>query len=313
MRGLSVGARRVWGRVPIGGKTRATPVAYGAMPRCGTVVLAGRPNVGKSSLLNALVGERLAIVSPKAQSTRAPVVGVRTRGEDQFIFTDPPGLLEPAYRLQVRMQEAAVRALSEAEVIAYLHPLADFPAPPLAEVAKLTRPPAAPVVLVYTKSDLVPVSSRPDLGDGVAVSVVTGEGVEAVLDRLAGTLPPGPFHFPADEMATQPVRFFAAEYVREAAFDLLEEELPYSIACEIDEFREHASPTYIRATVYVERDSQKGIVIGDRGRTIKAIGQAARRRIEALLGAPVYLDLHVKVLGNWRREEQGLRRLGFVG
>jgi GTPase len=282
------------------------------MPRCGTVVLAGRPNVGKSSLLNALVGERLAIVSPKAQSTRVPVVGMLTRGEDQFIFTDPPGLLVPTYRLQERMREAAVRAVNEAEVIAYLHPLPEFPAPSLTEVAALPGPPQAPVVAVYTKCDLVPPAQRPDLAGGLAVSATTGEGLAPLLDRLAAELPSGPFHFPADEMATQPMRFFAAEYVREAAFELLEEEVPYSIACEIDEFREQPPPTYIRAVVYVERESQKGIVIGERGRTIKAIGQAARRRIEALLGGPVYLDLQVKVLGNWRREDPVLRRLGYV-
>ena len=282
------------------------------MPRCGTVVLAGRPNVCKSSLLNALVGERLAIVSPKAQSTRVPVIGILTRGDAQFIFTDPPGLLTPAYRLQEKMREAAQRAIADAEVIAYLHPLPEFPAPPLAVLAGLAEPPATPVVTVYTKCDLVPRAQRPHLGGAFAVSCVTGEGVVALLDALGARLPLGPFHYPADELATQPLRFFAAEYVREAAFAQLEEELPYSVACEIEEFREHETPTYIRAVVYVERDSQKGIVIGEGGRTIKAIGQTARARIEALTGAPVYLDLHVKVLGNWRRYDQSLRRLGYA-
>lgn len=280
------------------------------MTRCGTVVLAGLPNVGKSSLLNALMGERLAIVSPKAQSTRAPVVGVLTRGDDQFIFTDPPGLLVPSYRLQEKMREAALRAVADSEVIAYLHPLPDYPAPPFERIAGLAAPPAAPVVTVYTKADLVPPARRP--AGALLVSATTGEGLGALLDRLAEHLPPGPFHYPPDEMATQPLRFFAAEYVREAAFDLLEEELPYSVACEIDEFREDERPAYIRAVVYVERESQKGIVIGEGGRTIKAIGQAARARIEALMGRPVYLDLHVKVLGNWRRNDPVLRRLGYA-
>lgn len=280
------------------------------MTRCGTVVLAGLPNVGKSSLLNALIQEPLAIVSPKAQSTRAPVVGLRTRGEDQFIFTDPPGLLEPKYRLQEKMKEAALRAVADAEVIAYLHPLPEYPAPPFQRVAGLERAPAAPIVTVYTKCDLVPRAKRPG-GAVLAVSAVSGEGIEALLDRLAEHLPPGPFHYQADELATQPLRFFAAEYVREAAFGFLEEELPYSVACEIDEFRENERPAYIRAVVYVERESQKGIVIGDKGRTIKAIGRAARERIEALMGGPVYLDLHVKVLENWRRKDPVLRRLGY--
>jgi GTP-binding protein Era len=282
------------------------------MPRCGTVVLAGLPNVGKSSLLNALVGERLAIVSPKAQSTRVPVVAVLTRGDAQFIFMDPPGLLTPSYQLQERMREAALRAISDAEVVAHLHPLSDAPAPSLATAAGLVAPLAAPVVTVYTKSDLVPPAARSPVGDAIAVSSLTGEGIETLLDALAERLPVGPFHYPADELATQPVRFFAAEYVREAAFAVLEEELPYSVACEIDEFRELETPTYIRATVYVERDSQKGIVIGHQGRTIKAIGQAARARIEALLGVAVYLDLNVKVLGNWRRQDALLRRLGYA-
>jgi GTPase len=280
--------------------------------RCGTVVLAGLPNVGKSSLLNALVGERLAIVSPKAQSTRVPVVGVLTRGDDQFIFTDPPGLLTPSYKLQERMREAALRAIADAEVIAYLHPLPDAPAPSFVAAAGLSAAPQAPVVAVYTKGDLVPPERRPVPLAGIAVSSATGEGMDALLETLAGCLPGGPFHYPADEMATQPLRFFASEYVREAAFAVLEEELPYSVACEIDEFRESETPTYIRATVYVERDSQKGIVIGHQGRTIKAIGQAARARIEGLTGGPVYLDLNVKVLDNWRRQEGLLRRLGYT-
>jgi GTP-binding protein Era len=281
------------------------------MTRCGTVVLAGLPNAGKSSLLNALVGERLAIVSPKAQSTRAPVVGVLTRGDDQYIFTDPPGLLVPSYRLQEKMREAALRAVADTEVIAHLHPLPDFPAPPFERVAGLGAPPTVPVVVVYTKCDLVPPKRRP-ADAGLTVSAVTGEGLGPFLDALAERLPASPFHYPADEMATQPLRFFAAEYVREAAFDLLEEELPYSVACEIDEFREDERPAYIRAVVYVERESQKGIVIGEGGRTIKAIGQAARARIEALMGGSVYLDLHVKVLGNWRRNDPVLRRLGYA-
>src|ERR1700758_2602042 len=125
------------------------------MTRCGTVVLAGRPNVGKSSLLNALVGEHLAIVSPKPQSTRLPVVGLLTRDDTQYIFTDSPGLLEPEYRLHVAMRAAALRAIADAEVIAYLHPLSEFPAPPLAEVARLERAPRALIVTVYTKADLV--------------------------------------------------------------------------------------------------------------------------------------------------------------
>jgi GTP-binding protein Era len=283
------------------------------MPRCGTIVLAGRPNVGKSTLLNALVGEHLAIVSPKPQSTRLPVVGLLTKNDTQYIFTDSPGLLEPEYQLHEVMRRAALRAIDDAEVIAYLHPLSEHPAPPLERVAGLERAPRAPIVTVYTKADLVQPSNRPTVQPSdVFVSAETGEGIDVFLAALAGRLPESPFHYDADELATQPMRFFAAEFIREAAFEQLHEELPYSIACEIDEFREGAEPVYIRAMLYVERDSQKGIVIGEGGRTIKALGAAARAKIEVLLGQRVYLDLHVKVLPKWRRDEPALKRLGYA-
>ena len=284
------------------------------MTRCGTVVLAGRPNVGKSTLLNALIGEHLAIVSPKPQSTRLPVVGLLTRDDTQFIFTDSPGLLEPEYKLHEAMRAAALRAIADAEVIGYLHPLAEFPAPPLVDVAKLDRPPRAAIVTVYTKADLVPPSDRPTVrpSDGVVVAALRGDGLDPLLDTLRAQLPESPFHYDPAEMATQPMRFFAAEFVREAAFELLHEELPYSVAVEIDEFREGQEPVYIRAVLYVERASQKGIVIGEGGRTIKALGQAARAKIELLLGARVFLELHAKVLPKWRRQESSLKRLGYA-
>ena len=283
------------------------------MTRCGTIVLAGRPNVGKSTLLNALVGEHLAIVSPKPQSTRLPVVGLLTKDDTQYIFTDSPGLLEPEYRLHEAMRAAALRAIDDAEVIAYLHPLAEHPAPPLATVAQLTKPPRAPIIIVYTKSDVVGPPGRPAVHPSeVFVSAVSGEGIDALLATIAKQLPESPFHYDPDELATQPMRFFAAEFIREAAFEQLHEELPYSVASEIDEFREGAEPVYIRAVLYVERDSQKGIVIGEGGRTIKALGAAARAKIEALLGQRVFLDLHVKVLPKWRRDEPSLKRLGYA-
>ena len=283
------------------------------MTRCGVVALAGRPNVGKSSLLNALVGEHLGIVSPKPQSTRLPVVGILTAGEAQFVFTDCPGLLDPAYRLQEVMRAAAVAALADADVIAHLHPLAERPAPPLHVVAGLAAPPRAPVLTVYTKADLVPPDARgagPD--DALLVSAVTGEGVAVLRDRLAGCLPESPFLYDPDQLAAQPLRFFAAEFVREAAFAELSEELPYSVTCVIEEYRESAEPAYIRAVVYVERESQKGIVIGREGRTIRAIGAAARERIEVLTGSRVYLDLRVKVMAKWRRRDAALKRLGYL-
>src|SRR3989475_8714268 len=285
------------------------------MPKCGTVALAGRPNVGKSTRPNALIGEPLAIVSPNPQSTRLPVIGLLTRGDAQFIFTDSPGLLVPEYPLHHVMRAAALRAIADADVIAYLHPLPEHPAPHLQEVARLEHRPRAPIVTVYTKADLVTPSDHPTVrpSDEVVVSAVAKEGLDNLLDALegGGRLPEGPFHYDPDEMATQPLRFFAAEFVREAAFELLHEELPYSVSVEIDEFRGGATPVYIRAIVYIERESQKGIVIGEGGRTIKALGQAARTKIEGLLGERVFLELHVKVLPKWRRHEPSLKRLGY--
>ena len=277
------------------------------------MALAGRPNVGKSSLLNALVGEHLAIVSPKPQSTRRPVVGVLTRDDAQIAFTDTPGLLEPEYALHEAMRHAALRALEDADVIAYLHPLSEYPATPLMTAAGITRPPRAPVITVYTKADMLPKSRRPVVTPpDLIVSSTTSEGIEAFISALAARLPEGPFVYDPEAISTQPLRFFAAEFVREAAFEQLQDELPYSITVEIDEFRESDEPVYIRATVYVERDSQKGIVIGEGGRSIKAIGTAARAKIEALVGARIFLDLHVKVLPRWRRDAPTLKRLGYM-
>src|SRR5712671_5998521 len=283
------------------------------MTRCGPIVLARRPNGGKSQLLHAVVGEHLAIASPKRQSTRLPLVGLLTRDDTQYIFTDSPGLLEPEYQLHEAMRAAALRAIADAELIAYLHPGTEYPAPPLTTVARLERPPRAPIVTVYTKSDVVRPSGRPTVRPSeVFVSAVTGEGIDTLLAALRERLPEGPFNYDPDELATQPMRFFASEFIREAAFEQLHEELPYSVACEIDEFREGAEPVYIRAVVYVERDSQKGIVIGEGGRAIKALGAAARAKIETLLGQRVFLDLHVKVLPKWRRHEPSLKRLGYA-
>ena len=283
--------------------------------RCGTVVLAGRPNAGKSTLLNALVGEHLAVVSPKPQSTRLPVVGLLTRDDTQFIFTDSPGLLEPEYALHYAMRANALRAIQDSEVIAYLHPLPEYPAPDFASVARLEKPPRAPIVTVYTKADLAPSSTilhQPPPSSTVVVSALTGAGIDALLAALRDPLPESPFHYDPEEMATQPMRFFAAEFVREAAFELLHEELPYSVAVEIDEYREAQEPVYIRAVIYVERASQKGIVIGAGGRTIRALGEAARAKIEALLGGHVFLDLHVKVMPKWRRRPASVKRLGYA-
>ncbi len=284
----------------------------GAMPRSGHIALAGLPNVGKSSLLNALVGQHLAIVSAKAQATRIPVVGLRTDGEVQFVLHDLPGLLDPSYLLQERMRALALDALLRMDLILHLHPAPTAPAPDFAKLAGLERAPAAPVLTVYTKGDLVRPAPRAALAaDALVVSADRGDGLEPLLLAIASRLPERDFGFDPDDVGTQPVRFFVVEYLREAAFELLGDELPYSFTAEVEEFREAEAPMYIRATLFVERESQKGMVIGRGGQTIKAIGAHARQRLEALTGARIYLDLWVKVLPHWRKNPGALARFGF--
>ncbi|HUR96007.1 MAG TPA: GTPase Era [Gemmatimonadales bacterium] len=282
------------------------------MPRCGHVALAGAPNVGKSSLLNALVGQHLAIVSPRAQATRLPVVGLRTEGDTQYILHDLPGLLDPSYLMQVRMRELAVTTLDRMDVVLHLHPAPEAPAPPFNLLARLNHPLRAALLTVYTKADLVDPVRREELARGaLVVSSTADQGIDRLLSTVGTHLPERELEFDPEDVGTQPVRFFVVEYLREAAFELLEDELPYGFTAEVEEFREADRPVYIRVTLFVERESQKGIVIGAGGQTIKAIGAHARRRIEELIGAPVYLDCWVKVLPHWRKSAAALTRFGF--
>ena len=282
------------------------------MPRCGQIALAGAPNVGKSSLLNRLVGEHLAIVSHKAQATRLPVVGIRTEGDTQFVFHDLPGLLDPGYLMQERMRGLALECIRRMDVVLHLHPVAEAPAPPFHQLASLPASMTAPVVSVYTKGDLVSPEQWPQLDDqAVVVSANTGQGIDQLLRRVRDLLPERDFQFDPEDVGTQPLRFFVVEYLREAAFELLGDELPYAFTAEVEEFREAERPVYIRVTLFVERESQKGMVVGSGGRTIKALGAHARARLEGLMGQPVYLDCWVKVLPHWRKNPLALSRFGF--
>lgn len=285
------------------------------MTRAGFVTLVGRPNAGKSTLLNRLIGQKLSIVSPKPQSTRDRVVGILTEGEAQMVFLDTPGLLDPEYELQRTMSAVARAAIEDADVILHLVDATEMKIDPLIAAAGLSASPRAPVIVVFNKIDRVKGAQREAvqaLHPGAAtISATTGEGIDGLLTRVAAMLPESPFLYDAEDVSTQHLRYFVAELVRETALEQLEDEVPYSVAVEIEEFREDRTPVYIRAVVYLERESQKRIFIGTKGSKIRDIGKAARQKVEGLVGSPVFLDLWVKVLPNWRKNPGALTRLGY--
>jgi GTP-binding protein Era len=284
------------------------------MPKAGIVTVVGKPNVGKSTLLNRIVGQKLSITSPKPQSTRDRVVGIHTSDDAQMVILDTPGLLNPRYPLQQAMRSTALSALDDADVIVYLADATEGSPPSLIDAAELSSAPRAPVITALNKSDAVPAARRGEPGSGedvVHVSALTGDGVPELLARIGQHLPESPFLYPDDDISTLPVRFFVAEMVRETVLEQLHDEVPYSVAVQVEEFREDRSPLYIRAVIYVERDSQKAIVIGSKGAQIRQLGEAARKKIEAFVGARVYLDLWVKVLANWRKNPGSLSRFGY--
>jgi len=289
--------------------------------RAGYVALVGRPNAGKSTLLNTLIGEKLSIVTPRAQTTRDRVTGILTREDGQVVFVDTPGLLEPRYLLQQSMLEAALSALRSADATLLLldGTRSTEDAPPAETLEALAAAPALHVGL--NKTDVAEDAAL-DAWQGWAaehlpgrpvnrLSAATGAGVDALLDALVRELPPSPYLFPEDDIAVQPVRFFVAELVRETLFEELREEVPYSAAVAVEEFREADDPLYIRATIYVERESQKAIVVGKGGREIRGVGARSRQKIESFLGRRVYLDLWVKTRPGWRKKKSGLREFGY--
>lgn len=286
------------------------------MTRAGFIAVVGKPNVGKSTLMNRLVGEHVSIVSPKAQSTRTRVVGIVTDDEVQMVLHDTPGLITAHDVLHESMRAHSLAAIADADVILHLLDATTARHGSLVEEADLEQTPRAPILTAFTKIDLVAqeraaylLGSRPG---AIGVSALTGAGLDTLAQRLRELLPESPLLYPEEDVSTHSLRYLAAENVREAALDQLEEEVPHSVACIVEEFRESDQPVYIRAVIYVERESQKRIVVGARGLRIREIGRTARERIEALVGAAVYLDLWVKVLPNWRRDRVALERLGLL-
>lgn len=288
--------------------------------RAGYVAILGRPNVGKSTLLNRILGEKLSITSPKPQTTRRRIAGIHTRPEAQIVFVDTPGLLEPAYALQRALVAEVREALAGVDLV-YLVADGRAGAAPNEDRKLVTAASTTPIFLVLNKTDRMPAGERKRLvanaaASGVfaeihAVSALTGSGVEALLVATVERLPPGEFFFDPEQLTDRSLRFLAAELVRETLYEVLEEELPYASHVEVTAYDESPRVPRIEAVIYVERESQKGIVIGHEGATLKRIGTAARAKIEGLAGTRVFLQLRVKVRHNWRRNEVELRRFGY--
>ncbi len=288
--------------------------------QAGYVVLAGLPNAGKSTLLNALVGDYLSIVTSKAQTTWQRVVGIRTEGPTQMIFLDTPGIVSSAELFHRSMVAEAEGARTEADVvIGVVDGAAGMSRRRLGVLEDFLGRVECPAALAVNKCDLAgfDAAAGRHLADRLglpphAVSARRGAGLDALLAFVRDNLPAGPFLYPEDDIAAAPTRFFVQELVRETVFEHYRQEIPYAVAVKVEEFRETEDPVYIAAVLYVERKSQKGIVVGRGGRGIRRLGSDARRRIEHFLGRRVYLDLWVKVWEGWRRKNEGLMKFGYV-
>jgi GTP-binding protein Era len=292
-----------------------------AAQRAGFATLVGRPNVGKSTLLNRLVGAKLAAVSAKPQTTRNRIVGILTRADAQVVFVDTPGIHDGGTPLSSRMVATARQSLGDADVALLVLDARAGIGPLDRAVAAEVR--ARRALVALNKIDLV---ARPALlplcaeaaeivpgAEIVPVSAKTGDNLEHLLDLAVAALPVGPVLYPADQISEQSERFLAAEIIREKIIDQTRDEIPYTTAVLIDAFREEPARNLlvIDATVLVERPTQKGILIGERGRRIRDIGQAARLELEAIFGCRMFLDLHVKVQHDWRNDPRVLRELGL--
>ncbi|MGE5397397.1 MAG: GTPase Era [Chitinophagales bacterium] len=290
--------------------------------RSGFICMVGRPNVGKSTLLNKLIGQKVAIVSDKPQTTRNRIQGIYTCEEGQAIFIDTPGIHKPKHLLGEYMVNVTARTLREVDLIFYVVDATSRPGPGEEYIVQQLMDIETPIFLILNKIDLVSKSqikeaavlynTKMSFVEKIPVSAATGQNLPNLKNKIFEYLPEGPFYYPDDEFTDQPERFIVAETIREKALSLTREEVPHCLAVEIDEFKEKSeNMIYIRATIFTERESQKGIVIGRNGTLLRQIGELARKDIEKLLGTRVYLDLWVKVKNDWRNNEIQLRRLGY--
>ncbi|EMT47110.1 MULTISPECIES: GTPase Era [Anoxybacillus] len=291
--------------------------------KSGFVAIIGRPNVGKSTFLNRVIGQKIAIMSDKPQTTRNKIQGVYTTDDAQIIFIDTPGIHKPKHKLGDFMVKVAQSALQEVDLILFMVNAVEGLGRGDEFIIERLKHVQTPVFLVINKidevhpDDLLPLieqyRSLHAFAEVIPISALQGNNVETLLQQIKNYLPEGPQYYPAHQVTDHPERFIIAEFIREKALHLTREEVPHSIAVVIDsiERRENSDTVYVAATIIVERDSQKGIIIGKRGQMLKEIGQRARVDIEALLGSKVFLELWVKVQKDWRNKMGQLRDLGY--
>jgi GTP-binding protein Era len=289
--------------------------------RSGYVSIIGRPNVGKSTLLNSILGEKIAVVTPKPQTTRNKIIGIKTLPDVQIIFMDTPGIHRPRNRLGEIMVRTAGEALNDVDVILFMVEPRE-PAKEDKDIIDLLKKIRSPVFLLINKIDIV---RKPELlliidhfsklysfKEIIPISAIKQEGVELLIKSICNYLPLGPRYYPDDIITDQLERFMVSEIIREKAMSMTKEELPYSVAVEVAKWEEREDGLIsINCNIYVERDGQKAIIIGKRGEMMKSIGSAARVDIEKLLNTKVFLELWVKVKKNWRSDKQLLKELGF--
>ena len=290
------------------------------MHKSGFVNIIGNPNVGKSTLMNALVGEKLSIITSKAQTTRHRIMGIVSSEDFQIVYSDTPGILKPSYKLQESMMKFVTGAVADADVILYVTDTVER-GERSAGIIDRIRQSGVPVIVVINKIDLTTPEALEALVDKwqgelpeariVPASAKENFNIEGLFKTILDLLPEGPAFYPKDTLTDKTLRFFASEIIREKILRFYDKEIPYCCEIEIESYKEEPAIDRIAATIYVARDSQKGILIGHKGEKLKRVGQAAREDIEQFLGKKVFLQLFVKVNDDWRNNERQLRRFGY--
>lgn len=292
--------------------------------RAGFVSVVGKPNVGKSTLINLYVGHKVSIISDKPQTTRRTIRGILSRPDAQIVFEDTPGIHRPTHALGKFMVRSAVETINDADVVVFVVDGSRLPSSEDEEIGEILRDRAhSPILLAMNKMDLLKREhvqevteaywSLVEYADWMRISATRGENTDKLLDMIVQRLPAGPALFPEEDVSDQPLQMLAAELIREQALHNTRQEIPHVVAVSIDEWEDRSDKmTYIAASVWVEKSSQKGIIIGEHGAMLKKIGQAARHEIEAWLGHQVFLELTVRVREKWRRDERLLKELGYA-